>query len=133
MEPIGKRRWAIAEGYIPPSSTGETRQLRSHETACILNAGDADAHIAITVFHADREPDAPHQVVVPARRTLHLRLDELGIPVEARRDRGMTGRPPGGRRSEQRLRLLHIGAEGMIGDRHPNPISGGPEIVAGIK
>jgi hypothetical protein len=82
MEPIGKRRWAIAEGYIPPSSTGATRQLRSHETACILNAGDADAHVSITVFHADREPDVPRQVVVPARRTLHLRLDELGIPVD---------------------------------------------------
>jgi hypothetical protein len=31
----------------------------SHETACILNAGDADAHIAITIFFADRNPAAP--------------------------------------------------------------------------
>ena len=82
MEPIGKRRWAIAEGYIPGSSTGVARQLTSHETACILNAGAEEAHVAITVFYGDREPDGPHRLVVPARRTLHVRLDKLGIPAE---------------------------------------------------
>ena len=81
-EPIGKRRWAIAEGYIPPASTGTSRQLKSHETACLLNAGDRDAHVAITLFYSDREPDGPHHVVVPARRTLHLRFDELGVPPD---------------------------------------------------
>ncbi|MGN6388067.1 MAG: sensory rhodopsin transducer, partial [Burkholderiaceae bacterium] len=40
MTPIGQTRWAIAEGYIPPASTGEGRAFESHETACILNAGD---------------------------------------------------------------------------------------------
>ncbi len=39
-EPVGKRRWAIAEGYIPGDSTGEGPAFVSHETACILNAGD---------------------------------------------------------------------------------------------
>ena len=39
--PIGHRVWAIAEGYIPPASTGTTRELTSHETVCILNAGSA--------------------------------------------------------------------------------------------
>jgi hypothetical protein len=80
MEPIGKRRWVIAEGYIPPGSSGEGRALESHETACILNAGDGDAHVAITVFFSDREPPAPHRVTVPARRTLHLRFNDLGVP-----------------------------------------------------
>lgn len=82
LEPIGKRRWAIAEGYIPAGSTGTGRALKSHETACILNAGPGDAHLCITIFYADREPDGPHRVVVPARRTLHLRLDELGVPAD---------------------------------------------------
>lgn len=80
-EPIGKRRWAIAEGYIPAGSIDTTRELRSHETACILNAGPSDAHVSIMVFYADREPEGPHRIVVPARRTLHLRLDELGVPT----------------------------------------------------
>ena len=83
MEPIGKRRWAIAEGYIPPSSTGSGRALESHETACLLNAGDADAHVEVTVFFADRDPQPPQRVTVPARRTLHLRFNDLGVPKGA--------------------------------------------------
>ena len=82
MKPIGRTRWAIAEGYIPGGSTGEGRALKSHETACLLNAGDAAAHVEITVFYADREPDAPRRVTVEARRTLHLRFDELGVPAD---------------------------------------------------
>jgi hypothetical protein len=81
MEPIGKRRWAIAEGYIPPSSTGGGRALESHETVCILNAGERDAHVAITVFLSDRDPPAPWHATVPARRTLHLRFNDLGLPT----------------------------------------------------
>ena len=37
---IGKRLWAIAEGYIPPDSPDKPRQFISHETACLLNAQD---------------------------------------------------------------------------------------------
>ena len=79
--PIGKRTWAIAEGYIPPYSSSDTRELTSHETACILNANDADAHVAITLYFADREPVGPYQVTVKARRTLHLRFNDLTSPA----------------------------------------------------
>ena len=57
--PIGHRIWAIAEGYIPPSSTGTTRELTSHETVCILNAGDDEARVEITIYFADRAPAGP--------------------------------------------------------------------------
>lgn len=80
MEAIGKRRWAIAEGYIPPDSNGKSREMVSHETACILNAGDEPAQIAITVFFNDRSPAGPYRVTVPARRTLHLRFNDLTNP-----------------------------------------------------
>jgi hypothetical protein len=80
MEAIGKTRWAIAEGYIPPSSTGDTREFVSHETACILNAGDTEARIVITVFFKDRSPAGPYRATVPARRTLHLRFNDLKDP-----------------------------------------------------
>jgi len=79
-EAIGHRVWAIAEGYIPPSSTGSTRQLVSHETVCMLNAGSVDAKVEITVYFTDREPAGPYVATVPARRTLHLRFDELDRP-----------------------------------------------------
>ncbi len=79
-EPIGHRVWAIAEGYIPPSSTGSTRQLVSHETVCILNAGDRDADVEITVYFADRDPAGPYRLKVPARRTRHVRFNDLKDP-----------------------------------------------------
>jgi len=59
MDAIGRKRWAIAEGYIPSGSSFSERALISHETACILNAGDADAHVAITIFFSDRNSAGP--------------------------------------------------------------------------
>ena len=80
MDQIGRKRWAIAEGYIPSESVSSDRALLSHETACILNAGDRDANVALTVYFADREPAGPYRVVVPPRRTLHLRFNDLKDP-----------------------------------------------------
>lgn len=79
-EPIGSRRWVIAEGYIPPGSTGPAPRMTSHETACMLNTGDADAAVSLTLYFADREPAGPYRVTVPARRTLHLRFNSLTDP-----------------------------------------------------
>ncbi|MEX2570318.1 MAG: sensory rhodopsin transducer [Gemmatimonadota bacterium] len=86
MEPIGRRRWAIAEGYIPAESTGPEPQMTSHETACILNVADADANVAVTIFYADRDPVGPYRVNVPRRRTLHLRFNELSDPEPIAKD-----------------------------------------------
>jgi hypothetical protein len=86
MEAIGRRRWAIPEGYIPSESSYSDRELVSHETACILNAADRDAHVTITVFFADREPVGPYRVTVTARRTLHLRFNDLDDPHPIPRD-----------------------------------------------
>jgi len=80
MKPIGRTLWAIAEGYIPPGGAEGSRALESHETACMLNAGDADAHVRITIFFKDREPAGPYHATVPARRTLHLRFNDLEDP-----------------------------------------------------
>ena len=77
---IGRRIWAIAEGYIPGSSNGPAPAMTSHEAACLLNAGDRDAHVSITLYFADREPAGPYEVTVPARRTVHLRFNELDKP-----------------------------------------------------
>jgi hypothetical protein len=79
MKAIGKKRWAIPEGYIPSESVSKDRALISHETACILNAGDEDAHITLTIFFTNREP-VNYAVTVPARRTLHLRFNDLKDP-----------------------------------------------------
>lgn len=83
---IGRKQWAIAEGYIPGKSTGQGRAMESHETACLLNASDQDAHVEITVFFVDREPAGPYRVTVPARRTRHVRFNDLSEPAPIPRD-----------------------------------------------
>jgi hypothetical protein len=77
---MGHKRWAIAEGYIPRGSHGPEPQMTSHETACLLNTSDGDAQVKITVFFADREPAGPYRVIVPARRTKHVRFNDLTKP-----------------------------------------------------
>ena len=77
---IGRMLWAIPDGYLPSSSTSSDHALVSHEAACILNASDQPANIALTLFFADREPVGPYHLKVPARRTLHLRFDDLDDP-----------------------------------------------------
>jgi hypothetical protein len=60
--------------------------MSSHETACLLNAGQRPAQVAITLFFADREPAGPCELSVPARRTLHLRFNEPEDPEPVPRD-----------------------------------------------
>lgn len=79
MPIIGRKQWAIAEGYIPPD-TDKPRWLVSHEAACLLNASDLDANIRIMIYFSDREPVGPYELTVPAKRTLHLRFNDLHDP-----------------------------------------------------
>lgn len=85
-EAVGRRTWAIAEGYIPSAGHGPAPAMISHETACLLNAGDRDANVRILVYFADRDPSGPYRVVVPARRTIHLRFNDLTDPEPIPRD-----------------------------------------------
>jgi hypothetical protein len=77
---VGRTAWAIAEGYIPPDAPGKTREMTSHETVCILNAADKDAHVEITVYFADRDPAGPYKFTVGAKRTRHLRFNDFKEP-----------------------------------------------------
>jgi len=77
---IGRRRWAIAEGYIPAWSHGPAPQMVSHEAVCILNAGERDAHVSIMIYFENREPAGPYRFTVAARRTRHLRFNEFEDP-----------------------------------------------------
>lgn len=81
MNAIGRTCWAIAEGYIPRESHGPAPQMISHETVCLLNTSDEPADVRITIFYADRDPVGPYKVTVPARRTTHLRFNDLAHPA----------------------------------------------------
>jgi hypothetical protein len=80
MNAIGRKIWAIAEGYIPGESFSADRRFVSHEAARILNAGGEPAQIKLTVFFAGRGPAGPYRLTAPAQRTLHLRCNDLCDP-----------------------------------------------------
>lgn len=46
----------------------------------MLNAGEDDAHVEVTVFFEEDEPVGPYRVTVPARRTRHVRFNNLDTP-----------------------------------------------------
>jgi hypothetical protein len=86
MKSMGVKSWAIPEGYIPAGSHGPEPQFTSHETVCILNTTNNEAQITITIFYSDREPGGPYRLTVPARRTKHVRFNDLTNPEPIRLD-----------------------------------------------
>ena len=78
---IGRKRWAIAEGYIPASSHGPAPHMVSHETACILNASGEAAHVEFWIYYADKDPVGPYKFTVSAHRTKHIRFNDLKDPA----------------------------------------------------
>lgn len=86
MRALGKKTWIIPEGYIPSYGNGPEPQFTSHETACILNTSNEEAHVKITIFYADKDPVGPYNVTIPAKRTKHLRFNELKNPEPIPKD-----------------------------------------------
>jgi|SRR5581483_3279340 len=86
MKSLGHKRWAIAEGWIPSGGSFADPALASHETACILNAGDAPAHVSLTILFENRDPAGPYRLTIASRRTLHLRFNDLADPEPIPRD-----------------------------------------------
>jgi hypothetical protein len=52
----------------------------------MLNAGEEAAEVEVTVFFSDRDPLGPYRVEVPARRTVHMRFNDLEDPAPIPRD-----------------------------------------------
>jgi hypothetical protein len=71
----GKQRWFVPDAFLPAESS---HGVTSHEAACLLNAGDQDAHVRLTFFFEDREPLGPIELKLGAKRTRHVRLDDPG-------------------------------------------------------
>ena len=79
MTNIGRKSWAIPEGYIPAQSHGPAPEMTSHECVCILNTSNKAANVKLTIYYSDRPP-VVYQLTVPAERTRHLRFNNLTDP-----------------------------------------------------
>ena len=69
-DPIGYRRWAIAEGH--PRDDGD-------ESACILNATD-ERPTSRSPCSSPTATRGPYELVVPGAATLRIRFDDLERP-----------------------------------------------------
>jgi hypothetical protein len=86
MEAIGSKVWAIPEGCLPSGGIKGDPALEPHEATCILNTGDSDADVVLTLYFTDREPTGPYRLTVGARRTVHVRINDLSDPEPVPRD-----------------------------------------------
>lgn len=64
MRQIDTTTRVIAEGHLPPDGVS-------------AQPGAIDAHAEITLFFAGRDARGPCVVTVPARRTRHVRFNDL--------------------------------------------------------
>ena len=72
---LGSRIWLIPDCYYP--STSSPGHYVSHEAICVLNVGDKDAHLKLTLYFEDRDPIRSFKAVCKAGRTNHIRLDKI--------------------------------------------------------
>lgn len=80
MKSIGRTTWAIPGGHIPLRSQGQEPEFTSRDELIILNAGEAEAHLELTIFYSNREPVGPYRLTVAAQRTRPVRLNDLIDP-----------------------------------------------------
>ncbi|MFD0714075.1 sensory rhodopsin transducer [Paenibacillus sp. GCM10027626] len=78
----GEKHWIIPDGFIPPTSAPGAYE--SHESVCVLNTASEEALLKFNIYFEDREPMEDILVVVPGRRTRHIRTSTLlkeGKPI----------------------------------------------------
>ena len=75
---MGKKTWLVADCYWPEvAPEQQTQAYQSHEAICVLNTGEQDAHVAITLYFEDRAPFCGFTAACPAQRTHHVRMDKI--------------------------------------------------------
>jgi len=73
-EKAGGKVWIVPDCFLPAQSTGD---LKSHESACVLNIGKRPATLKLTAYFENREPIEGFQAACAPRRTNHIRLNSL--------------------------------------------------------
>lgn len=73
MMELGKNYWVFADGDLPPRGEEEPY---GHEALMIVNSGEKDAEITMTLLFDNGEPKEGILLKVPARRVKCFRMDE---------------------------------------------------------
>jgi hypothetical protein len=80
MTAIGRTTWVVPGGNIPLHSTGPEPEFTSRDQLSVLNTGEHQARLCLTIFSAQREPTGPFRLTVPGRRLRQVRINDLIDP-----------------------------------------------------
>ena len=80
MTAFGHTTRVIPGGRISARSTGPEPEFTSRDEIFMLNTGDAEARLALTMFYADREPVGPYELTIAPRRVRRVRCNDLIDP-----------------------------------------------------
>ena len=84
MKPCGRRRWAIAAGFIPARGRGPEPDFTSRDCLGVLNAGDEAANVRVMVVYASHGQIGPYRLAVAPRRMRQVRINDLIFPEAVR-------------------------------------------------
>ena len=73
--PIGKKHWVFADGDLPPMHE-DIDGPKAHEALMVVNNGDMQARLSITLLFENAEPKKDLSLVVPPRRVRCFRMDQ---------------------------------------------------------
>ena len=77
MKSLGSTTWLIPDGFRPITGV---EPYPSHEAICVLNTGDVDARLRVTVYLEEAEPLEGFALCCEARRTRHIRTSSILSP-----------------------------------------------------
>jgi hypothetical protein len=81
---IGHSIWLIPGGNIPVQSNGQEPAFTSRDELFVVNTGDTEARISLTIFYTDQDPVAGYEFDVGARRVRRVRFNDLINPEALR-------------------------------------------------
>ena len=81
MNNLGKNIWVFPDAFLPikgnPYKTSASGDQYGHESLCVVNTNDKDAALNIMFLFEDRDPIDDFMCTIKAKRSLHLRLDNI--------------------------------------------------------
>ncbi len=75
LSPEGSTLWFIPDGYLATPLENDP-VYKNHESVCVMNVTDQDAHLLFDFYFADRAPIENAAVTIPAKRCVHVRMDD---------------------------------------------------------
>ena len=81
MNNLGKNIWVFPDAFLPikgnPYKTSASGDQYSHESLCVINSNDQKSELNIIFLFEDRDPLDEFKSTINAKRSLHLRLDNI--------------------------------------------------------